>query len=231
MKDKAAAALEERNIDLAVLLARLEGRMSDFVAQLRGMAVNDVLASELATIGSTGIWSRDWEVPFAAVAVANFGPSLVLTSDPPQGQAPSGGPGAHRVGNGGFAVLNITGRTVTLYGVAGAQVSLQVFTKPQPPAAGLVGRTSLPVPLTGANQAVAVVPTGLGGFTLRETTGTTPATVVFWDSATAGAGTILETVQLAPGESRSEAYPSALTAAAGVFVTVTGAVQGSARLG
>lgn len=125
----------EATVDLAVFLAHFERSLSSIVSELRGMTVNDVLDAELVVLDASGIWSRDWSVPFAAVAVANGGPALVLASDPPQQSAPTG-PGSHPVGAGAAVVVNITGRTLTLYGTAGTIVGLQVFTRPQPPSFG-----------------------------------------------------------------------------------------------
>lgn len=126
-------------VDLAVLVARLEAGMSSWTAQLRGMTVNDVLDCEMVTLDATGIFSRDWTVPFAAVAVANTsGNLLTVTSDPPQAAPPSGGAGSHPVGPGAGAVINLTGRALTIYGAAGNVVGLQVFTRPQAPAFGQV---------------------------------------------------------------------------------------------
>jgi hypothetical protein len=125
--------------DLALLVGGLDKRMSHFVAELRGMAANDVLDVEVATIGPAGTFSRDWTVPYAAVSIINFtGGVVTVTSDTPGSAAPTG-PGCHQVGAGAAATINLMGRTLTLYGTVGGLVSLQVFTRPQPPAYGPAG--------------------------------------------------------------------------------------------
>ena len=86
-----------------------------------------------------------------------------------------------------------------------------------------------PVPIA-AGQAQ----TGLGlyyGFTVKESGGTTTATVTIYDN-TAGSGTILDVVQLAANQSTGDFYgPQGIRANNGIFVTITGTVVGSLRIG
>lgn len=66
------------------------------------------------------------------------------------------------------------------------------------------------------------------GFTVRETTKTTGATVVLYDNTNAASGPILEEIALNPGESRSENYPRpGRIAYNGIYAAITGAVEGS----
>lgn len=88
------------------------------------------------------------------------------------------------------------------------------------------------VALTGSDQAVSAVPTVYRGFTLRETAGAV-ATVRLYDNASAASGTLIDSVALAAGESRSIWLASGgILTTAGLYVKiVAGAVEGSVRVG
>lgn len=88
-----------------------------------------------------------------------------------------------------------------------------------------------PVLLTGANQAVLANYGMYAGFTVRETSGSATALVRIWDNASAGSGIILEEISLLGGESARELYARAIRADNGIYVTVSGAVAGSVRVG
>lgn len=124
-------------VDLVVFLRALESDMSELVAQLRGMAINDTLFSGDVVLDATGAWTMSFSVPYASVAVDSQGSAaIVVTSGSPQVAAPTGA-GAHIIGPGGKQGIVLTGRDLTIYGAAGTQVSVQVFTKPiNPFAAG-----------------------------------------------------------------------------------------------
>jgi hypothetical protein len=86
-----------------------------------------------------------------------------------------------------------------------------------------------PVALTGADQAVATSRTTYRGITVRETAGAV-ATVRVFDNASAATGTLLDSIALAAGASLSLLYVGGLSARNGVYVDVTGAVEGSVRI-
>lgn len=101
-----------------------------------------------------------------------------------------------------------------------------------PDAADVVTPTSITAS-TGADQAVADAAGFYRGFTLRETTGAAPATVVIYDNASAASGTILEEITLLAGESAREWYGvPGIPTLNGIYVdVVSGAVAGSIREG
>lgn len=90
-----------------------------------------------------------------------------------------------------------------------------------------------PADVLALPAASAVLVTGralLKGFDLRETSGTTAATVRLWDSSVASAaGPQLTTIQLNPAESTADWFPeSGKGVERGVyFQLVSGAVEGS----
>ncbi len=70
------------------------------------------------------------------------------------------------------------------------------------------------------------------GLTFRETSGTTAATIIVYDNASAASGTVLDNIQLVAGESRAEWYgPQGISSENGIYVDVTGDVVGSVRHG
>jgi hypothetical protein len=94
-----------------------------------------------------------------------------------------------------------------------------------------VGPT-LPVALTGSDQAVRASSAYYRGFTIRETTGGATAVVRIYDNASAASGTILDEISLVAGESAREFYPGGIWATNGVYVdVVSGTVTGSVRVG
>jgi hypothetical protein len=133
----------------AAVLARLDGTNTELVSRLRGMAVNDVLFSGTLVIASDASLAAalDFQVPIGSVYVANLhATDLVTVHAAPLGMLPgvatpadagrAASPGVHRVRAQHWAVLNLTGRELTFYGTAGTVLSVQVFAKPQTPAAG-----------------------------------------------------------------------------------------------
>lgn len=120
------------------LLAMLDGRFTDLVAGIRGLAVNNVLLSETVVFPASGIVSKEFDAPYASVALANHSPGTVVVFDASGARdaAPVEGRGVHRVGPGRGAVFNVTGHVLTLYGAAGEQASIQVFDRASVPGFG-----------------------------------------------------------------------------------------------
>lgn len=67
------------------------------------------------------------------------------------------------------------------------------------------------------------------GFTIKETSGTTRASVTLYDCLGAPSGTtkILEEITLAAGESERAQYPTSRKAAVGIHAVVTGGIEGA----
>jgi len=93
---------------------------------------------------------------------------------------------------------------------------------------------TLAVALTGADQIIANPSAGQGpslyaGFSVRETAGSTA--VLRIHNGTSAAGTLLDSVSLAAGESAREFYSPPIWASLGVFVDViSGSIEGSVRV-
>lgn len=83
-------------------------------------------------------------------------------------------------------------------------------------------------PINFAAGLLATGPLYYRGFSLQSTAG---ATIVLYDNASAGSGTVLEVINLAAGESAREFYALDGTyAVAGVYTVVTGTATGSIRV-
>lgn len=113
---------------------------SEFIGHLRSNIRNDVLASELIRFdAATGPVVREFRVPLGSVAVANHSTAnavFVQGASPSGTTAPANGTGVHQVSKSCAAVINLTGHVVTFYGTPGDTISVQIFTKGQPPAYG-----------------------------------------------------------------------------------------------
>ena len=86
------------------------------------------------------------------------------------------------------------------------------------------------VALTGSDQAVNAAAGIYAGFAIRETAGAA-AVVRIYDNASAGSGTLIDTVGLAANESAREFYPGGIWCVLGIYVDiVSGTVEGSVRV-
>lgn len=90
-----------------------------------------------------------------------------------------------------------------------------------------MGSPAVTTPLVAG--AIRTTHTTYAGFTVRETAGAA-ATVRIFDNAGAASGTLLETIELTADASDHAHYPGGIRAANGVFVEITGTVEGSLRI-
>jgi hypothetical protein len=112
-------------------------RMTEIAALSRGLNSNDVILNGLYTIGADGTVSKTTHVPYASIAVSNHGANdMWLASGAPGSSHPLNGPAVFLVPARGFIVANMASSELTLFGTAGDQASLQVFSRPQPPVTG-----------------------------------------------------------------------------------------------
>lgn len=111
---------------------------TQLAALMRGQLVNDVLGIEIATFDAQGIITRDYRVAIGSITVANHtAADVIVASAPPGGAVPGTGRGLQRVRPAIQRCMNLgASHTVTLYGVAAGTVSIEVFTRPQPPSSG-----------------------------------------------------------------------------------------------
>lgn len=142
--------VEETFDEISTLVARIEAnnvRMTETMAQVRGLAPNDVL-----WCGSVGLSTPnyeahfDFEVPYASVftACASSADGLYVSN------GPFPGPGSTALGAGTVPVLGavcsvpLTGRTLSIW-ATGATASLTavvvVLGRPVPPYIGGIGAT------------------------------------------------------------------------------------------
>lgn len=125
--------------DLAVaeMRATLENqstRLTELAAEIRGLALNNVLLSELITIPATGITSRDTSTTYASVGVWAYGTDQVtVDSGPVAAAAPDAGIGVLIVPSKAGVVWPLVGTTLSIYGTPGDKLLLALWSKPQCP--------------------------------------------------------------------------------------------------
>ena len=147
----------DRMVDFITHLQELEGRFTEIVGNLRGLAINDVLTTETATFDANGIIGRDYSVPYASVAIGNISSGdVTVASGSAATSVPTAGTGVAVVPAGGAAAVNLTGHEITFYGPAGGRISFSVFTKPQGPAFAGGGQGSSTGTATQAADVAAV---------------------------------------------------------------------------
>ena len=142
--------LLERLDEVLEAIATQQGALKSTTAELaqwRNLAINGVLFVGVATFDGTapaiGHVSLTVGTPFGGVAVWNNlgaglvtvqsgGPSDTVPALPSGGQAQ---PGRLVIPGGGFVCAPLVGRTLTLYGLAGAAVNVVLTVNPYPPGA------------------------------------------------------------------------------------------------
>lgn len=175
-----------------------------------------VLDSSTFQLDANGQATRQFRVPFAAVAVTSGSVArLTIASGPPGAAAPGPSAGAGHVPPLGFAAHNISGRVWTIYGgSAGDLVTVTTFGRPVPPSADpgittahATGTAAVAVSAAGATAA-ATLPAGVsaGGFSVSFGNFSVANTVVGTLTGAAGGTQTFEFV-LSPG-----ALPPALFA-------------------
>lgn len=126
--------------ELAALVHQLVTQTANIADRWATQIVNRVLLTELVIFDAQGLVTRPFHTSMGSVAVSNHGTGTITV----QGGSPSGdslappgrGRGLGRVHGGRSATLNLTGTVLSLYGTPGEFATIQVFTKPQPPAWG-----------------------------------------------------------------------------------------------
>jgi hypothetical protein len=149
--------LLERQVDFIHFLEETRDAYQLLVLQLRGMSLNDVLATETAAFDDQGVIVRDFTVPFASVSVGNAtGSEVIIVSDPPQQSAPTLGAGVVIVPAGASVTVPIAGTVLTFYGPTAKRITFSVFSKVQGPAfaGGDGGDASAGVPTEPVDIAV-----------------------------------------------------------------------------
>lgn len=121
---------------LAELRATLENqstRLTQIASEIRGLALNSVLLSELITIPASGVTSRDTSTPYASVGVWSYTTAVTVDSGSVGAAAPPAGIGVIRVLAGRAVVWPLVGTTLAIYGTPGDQLLLALWSKPQCP--------------------------------------------------------------------------------------------------
>lgn len=100
----------------------------------RELRNTSVIESTTLVFNAAGLISRDYPVPYAAVAIYSLSTQKVTAANlPPASGAPPQGQGTAQVGPLGFAIVNMAGRSLTLYGNPGDAITFTVFASPQSP--------------------------------------------------------------------------------------------------
>jgi hypothetical protein len=116
--------------------------------------------------------------------------------------------------------------TITVRGYVSPTAGRPTCVSPAVPAGTLRS-----VALTGANQIISATPRDMRGIFIRETGGTANALVQVYDNASAASGTVYP-YALGPNESTRETHPEGgVPMTNGIYVKVTGAVEGTIVLG
>lgn len=89
----------------------------------------------------------------------------------------------------------------------------------------------IPINCPTSTGVVRTIPGVYGGYSLRETSGSAAATVKIYDATSAPTGTtpILDEIVLAQGASAGAEMKWGVRALVGIWVVITGAVEGSIR--
>jgi len=123
-------------------LQAMRAQMTELSSTMMAQGLNGVRETGIGVLDPTGVYSRDYRAPYAAVAVSNTSAGLVtLTNAPRDTQPPRNGIGVWLAPSGFGVVVNMIGTALCFYGTPGARFSYSVFIRPQPFAVGAVGTT------------------------------------------------------------------------------------------
>lgn len=125
-------------------MRQMRDTSTELIAALRGNTQNSVLDVRTATIPAAGFLQFEYRVATGSVFVVNSGGNdITMVSGPGGSDRPPGdGVGAALIPAGTAQLINVAGHYVTFYGTASQRFSFQVYSKPQPPAAGVAGNTT-----------------------------------------------------------------------------------------
>jgi hypothetical protein len=224
-----AAEVDLTRIELADAVHALR-TMTEEIGKLRSQIVNDVLTSELLTLDSSGLAVREFRVPFGSVAIANHSAAdVVVHAGGSMGATPGTGRGIHRVPAGTERTINLAHHMLTLFGAPGASISLEVFTKAQPPTSGAVmtdiqaGSSTLSSVAGSASavQLLAANPSRRGAVFFNDST----AVLYLGFCPVASVTTANYTVQIAAGGYFEMPEPIYTGVISGVWAAANGAVR------
>ena len=133
-------AADAQVLMMAELLQAAQGAAASSTALLdrigRSGSLNGVLGVELATIAdATQPWTKDYPVPVGSVVIVNHSQGTTMTvqaGQPNSSSPPTSGVGVQKVAPLGRLVMPIGDRSVTVWGSASDQISVQAFTGLQP---------------------------------------------------------------------------------------------------
>jgi hypothetical protein len=122
-------------VELIDEIRSLHATSTQELARLRSGIVNDVLSSGLVILDANGQYTESFFTPFGSLAIANHDTTtdLIVAGAPLASAAPTRGKGVALVPKGAFAVINMAATEYSIYGAAAKQVTVQVFSKGQPP--------------------------------------------------------------------------------------------------
>lgn len=124
--------------DDAVLdaLTALKSELTTMATAFREVQYSRVLETASFKFNASGVISRDYPVPYAAVTiVSQSGSTVTAANQTPAAAAPTEGQGVAKVGPYGVGTYNLAGRSLTLYGTPGDYVTITVYVRAQTPAA------------------------------------------------------------------------------------------------
>jgi hypothetical protein len=147
------------------IVERYTAAVGDMTALL-GKLEPKVVGQETVVLDANGQATKQYRLPFAALAVDYFGAgTLTVTTAPQVTSPPSQGVGLARIGPAGFAVVNSAAYVWSMYGNPGDVVTVTAFARPMEPV-GVTSRqavmTSIPLsqPAADAPLIITVPPGG-----------------------------------------------------------------------
>jgi hypothetical protein len=156
MTEERRQAELELFLELNQTLLSLGNEVGSMAQFFKGAVPSAVLFSGTVLLNDEGQWSQTYPVPFAAVAVVNWGAStLTVAGDGLQAIAPTSGPGVFQVAPFASGTQPVLSSTLSIYGSAGAQVNVVVLERPQDPS-----RDSMAASVPGVFSAGAQVAVG-----------------------------------------------------------------------
>lgn len=132
-------AVDQALLEQLAVLANQTTRMTEEMAQLRGLSLNNVLWAGTVLLDADGRANIDVGVTYASFGAWALGAAITVTSSSSGATAPAYGPGVFPMPGGTAMVWPMAGHELNVYGTAGDRVVVALWSTPQCPMVAAAG--------------------------------------------------------------------------------------------
>lgn len=123
-------AVDQAVLETLAAFANQATRLTEELAQLRGLSLNHVLWSGTVVLDDTGVASIQVSTTYASFGAWALGDAITVTNSSSGGEAPSAGAGVFPMPAGSTMVWPLVGHELVIYGTPGDLVIVALTSKP-----------------------------------------------------------------------------------------------------